>query len=131
MSKALKSSASSRPAALKSTSGSATKVERIVRVKSDPAAEKRLKKAQLQGLAELQKAVEGNLKSEGLPPPRRSRRRWLRPKVYPPVEVDAEVIEWFMKRTGDSSSMSFAINYALMDFIHEQMKAQKARKKAG
>ncbi|MBI4920875.1 MAG: hypothetical protein HY834_03935 [Devosia nanyangense] len=54
----------------------------------------------------------------------------IRPSVYPPVPLDAKVVEWFMKRSGNRMSLMFDVNRVLQDYIKTQDR-KAARKKAG
>ena len=121
--KAPKSSASSPRAALKSTSAAATKTENLVRYTTDPQADAELERGKRRRLAALRWRPEasGDVPDEDERPivPRGPS---IQPAKYPAVPIDARVVEWFMKQSGDSATMMFDINYVLLDYITEQEK---------
>jgi uncharacterized protein (DUF4415 family) len=55
--------------------------------------------------------------------------RAVQPNMYPPVPIDARVLEWFIKRAGNRTALMFDINHVLQDYVRTQDK--KAAKKAG
>jgi uncharacterized protein (DUF4415 family) len=51
------------------------------------------------------------------------------PFLYPPVEMSADVIEFFQKKVGAGGSIMMEINHVLLDYIAQEKK--KAAKQAG
>ncbi len=52
----------------------------------------------------------------------------IRTSMYPAVPIDAKVVEWFMKQSGNSCAMMFDINYVLLDYIAAQEKLTASKK---
>src|SRR5882724_5484198 len=131
MSNTPKSSASSRPAALKSTNAGVTKAERIVRYRTDPAVDRKLARDRRKRLEALETVPDSQIDFSDIPPlDEKFWSRAIQPARYPPVPVDARVVEWFMKRSGNRTSLMFDINRVLQDYIRTEEK-KAARKKAG
>jgi hypothetical protein len=53
----------------------------------------------------------------------------IRPNLYPPVPIDAEVPEWFMERASSKADLIFKLNRVLQNYVRAQKR--KAAKKAG
>lgn len=51
------------------------------------------------------------------------------PFLYPPVEMSADVVEFFQKKVGAGGSIMMEINHVLLEYIAQERK--KAAKQAG
>ncbi len=131
MKQALKSSASSRRVALRSTSAGATKAERIVTYTPDPKTTRKFEAERRARLAALETAPAEDIDFSDIP--KLDEQFWaraIRPAMFPPVPIDGRVVEWFLRHGGSRGTLMLDINRVLQDYIRaEERKA--ARKKAG
>ena len=130
MSKAQKSSASSRRDAQNATNVADMRPGSIVRYTPEPnnLTLTKEREARLRALAEL---PDDQIDFSDIPEMTEEQlNNMLRnPFLYPPVRLDADVVEWFSERIGEDGSLMMAVNRVLLD--HMRAEKKKAAKKAG
>ena len=129
--KAMRSSASSRHDAPNDTSGADMKKESIVRYSYDPKNPPPLTDEQVARLEALAALPEEQIDFSEIPPLTDAflKNALRAPFLYPPVHLDADVVEWFQKQVGETGSLMMAVNHVLRDHVRAEKK--KAAKKAG
>ncbi|MDO8358855.1 MAG: hypothetical protein Q7T08_02300 [Devosia sp.] len=104
------------------------KPEKIVRYTMPAESVAAMERGQRQQLARLANLPDDEIDFSDIPPmDEKTLARAIRPNVYPPVPLDAKVVEWFMKRSGNRTSLMFDVNRVLQDYIKTQ--DQKPAKK--
>ena len=91
----------------------------IVRYVLEPITEERL--AALKALAEL---PDDQIDTSDIPPLGDDffKNALRNPRLYPPVRLDANVVEWFQQQVGENRSIMMAVNQVLKDHVRAEKK---------
>jgi uncharacterized protein (DUF4415 family) len=131
MSKPQKSSALSPLDVPKDTSGEATRPGRMVSFEFDLKNPPPLTAEQKKRLKALSELPDDQIDFSDIPKLTDEffKNALRNPFLYPPVRLDANVVEWFKKRTKGDGELMMAVNHVLLDYIRAEKK--RAAKKAG